>query len=404
MARAMVGRLALALAPLLPLVVCADGPARSDPQAQSPFPFPIPTAWPTALPTALPTAVPTAAPTVPLPQSMTPRVEFRRVADSVLRGGGAAPHVSLLDPAREHAWFSPNGTIVTSGGMAGSLMAGGRTMPLAFADGFSATFSPDGRGVALIQARAPASIVSLPDGRVAWQHQHGIGCAARWASATQLLLLDSGYDARLWRVDVSTNPFTVTPIGGPRHVNQCWATPNGNQWLVDDGSSTSVVDGNTGSSTPLVGGYGKVIGSPAGNRVCFEKNNGVFCQTAWPPREEFLFHGGDLATGAIDETGSRLMFEVQGNTFVADFASQTVFAAAWARLVPPGWITIVAGGHVIASGSSTGTYVYNLDSGTQTLVPGPGAYSVYPAPGRWKSVLSMREWGGKKDLYLIDLP
>jgi len=387
-------------------MVCAARPARSDPPAPWPVPFPIPSAWiPPGLPTA-PAQTPTPAQTPIPPVTWAPRIEFRQVGDVAIRGGGAAPRVSLLDHEREHAWFSPNGTTVTSGGMAGSLMAGGRTVPMQFADGFHAVFSPDGRGVALVQARAPASIVSLPDGRVAWQHQHGIGCDARWASASVLLLLDTGADARLWRVDLSTNPFTVTQVGAPRRVNRCWATPNGSQWLVDDfNNSTVVVDGNTGASTPLVSGYSNaLVGSPIGNRVCFEKDNAISCKTAWPPRDEFLIHGGDLAFGAIDETGSRLLFEVHGTTFVADFASQTVFAVPGARLIPPGWLTIVAGGHVIAGGSATGTYLYNLDTGTQSFVPGQGAYSVFPAPGRWKSVLSMREWGGKKELYIVDLP
>jgi hypothetical protein len=385
-------RLALALVIGL---LCAARPARSDPPATPPLPFPIPSAW-----------LPQGLPVVPAQGLPAPRVEFRQVGDVGIRGGGAAPRVSLLDHEREHAWFSPNGTIVTSGGMAGSLIAGGRTMPLGFADGSTATFSPDGRGVALLQARAPASIVSLPDGRVAWQHQHGIGCAARWASASVLLLLDTGADARLWRVDVGTTSFTVTQVGGPRRVNRCWATPDGSQWLVDDGTnSTSVVDGRTGSSSPLVSGYSNaIVGSPVGNRVCFEKDNAISCKTAWPPRDEFLIHGGDLAFGAIDETGARLLFEVHGTTFVADFASQTVFAVPGARLIPPGWLTIVAGGHVIAGGSNTGTYLYNLDAGTQSFVPGALAWSVFPAPGRWKSVLSMREGGGKKELFLIDLP
>ena len=274
-----------ALAALLlgPLVVCAGaGVARSDPP-RPPYPVPIPswvpplpTGWvPPALPSAFPATFPSAfpfpgfpapatqppaapggtvtppvvpswpVPQLPFPGGAPSRVELRRTADVTFGKPGPAARITPLEPHRDHAWYAPNGAaVVTSGGSAGSLQAAGRTVPLAFADGFSATFSPDGARVALVQARAPLSVVSVPDGRVLGQRPEGRECAVRWASPTVLVLHDDTYAARLWRVDLTTG--VSTPLGGTRHADRCWATPDGSRFLASDGVTVWVVDGATG--------------------------------------------------------------------------------------------------------------------------------------------------------------
>jgi hypothetical protein len=318
---------------------------------------------------------------------------------------GPAARITPLEPHRDHAWYAPSGAaVVTSGGSAGSLQVAGRTVPLAFADGFSATFSPDGARVALVQARAPLAVVSVPDGRVVWQRPEGRECAVRWASPTVMVLHDDTYAARLWRIDVSTG--VSTPLGATRHADRCWATPDGSRFIASDGVTVWVVDGATGASTVLVTGAGGVVGSPAGDRVCYSLNNDLFCQSFWPARVEHVMTNVSLASGdMIDEGGHRLLFNSQGTSYLADFATGTVFAVPAARIESGGWIALVGGGHVVATGSYAGTNLYDTDRGAKTLVPGAAGYSVSAAPGRPRSVLQGRETSnGWSDLYVIDLP
>ena len=427
--RARSGRL-LALVAATILATLASSPARSDPPpvwpqlppgwgipppAGSAFQLPrLPPGFPPwpggQQPAPGPAPAPAPAPGFPqLPGLAAPRVEFRRLADATFPRGGSVPRLTLLEGHRDNAWAAPSGAAtVTSGGAAGSLLTAGRNLPLAFADGFDASFSPEGARVALVQARAPMTLLSIADGRVLWQRPEGRECAPRWASPTQLVFHDDAYEGQLWHLDTTTN--VAIPLGPKINANRCWATANGSQYVLTEGSKIWLVNGATGAAEMLVENVGGVVGSPTGNRVCYTVgsigSSDLFCQSLWPARLEHLLAGASLdGMSSIDQTGSRLLFQSQGKTMIADFASGTVFAAPAARIESDGSIALVGNGRTIAAGSSSGTFLYNTDAHTRTVVAGANGYSAKEVPGRPRSVIQGRETSnGWYDVYIMDVP
>ncbi len=354
-------------------------------------------------------------PYAPLPPAPN---DFRRGPPYTFRGRGGAPRERLLGNGREGAWVAEDGvTAVTGGGSAGSLLVGGANVPLRVADLFDASFAPDMRHAALAQARTPLTVIDVPSGAVLWQAPEGRTCKARWMSPTVLIAHDYWQNARLWRIDFATHPPRVQPLGGViKRADACWASPDGRTWLVRDdygmpGGVVWVIDGLTGAASVLTQGYSFVVGSPIADRACVQRrDNTIDCIHVNPRTADTVFRGGTRAPfdvfSNIDDTGARLMFGAGPNVMVADFASRTVRAVPAITLPWGGSLTLLSGGHVLATGSSTSADLYDLEAGWWMSVPIARSYTVKPVWHRPRSVLVARQpWvASPSDLYFDEVP
>jgi len=434
--RAAGSRSAAAVAFGLVCVLSAPAPGQAPVRPAAPAPYP--SSWPqipvpaipwgnlppvpsSLLPWIAPTSGAAPVPVVPTPSLPLPSVgpvgssaiTFKRGPDYAFHARGGAPRERSLGQPRDNAWFSDDGgTILAAGGSTGTMFTASGSVPMNVADVFDARFSPDGQKLAIVQARSPLSVRAVPSGAVLWTHQHGLGCAARWMSPTLLVAHDDGANARLWRIDLASNPPRVTPLGGVRRADACWASPDGKRFLVRDdyvqkGGVVWLVDGDTGAASVLAQqSSGSVVGSPAGDRVCFDGSSGtVQCVRVSPRVVETVASDASLDLfSAIDDTGARMLFTSKGTTLIADFASATVRAAPQAPLRSGGSIALLSGGHLVASGSSADTTVFDLDAGTSLVKYAPRAYSVHPVGKRPRSVLVGRQESAGWDLYLEELP
>lgn len=347
-----------------------------------------------------------------------PVASYRREEDIVFRPRGGAATVRLIERSRSNAWLGPNGVVVTSGGSSGSLLAGGKTQKLAIADGFEVSFSPDGTQASVVQARAPLSVISIPQGKVVWEHEHGLGCAARWASPTTLVAHDDLNEAFLWRIDLSLHPPRAQKLGVERRADHCWASADGKRWLVQDDFARKErspkgsehyrgvlwrVDGETGAATVLLEDPSDIVASSAADRVCYTKKDGIFCRAVDGPDERVADEGAYLQ---LDDTGRTLVFSTRGVFFAADLNTKTVRALSGVTGHSGGIVAVLSGGEAFATGSSSGVEVFDLRAKTKLVIPGGSFYGVHPVPGRARSLFIEKEQSNNvvEDLYLAELP
>lgn len=355
----------------------------------------------------------------PLPKVASPPpggrqdAKYRRDEDIVFGTRPGAASLRLIETTRYQAWFSTDGkTVLTTGGSTGSIVVGGSTQKLDVADGFEITLSPDETRASIVQARAPLSVVTVPGGKRVWEHANGLGCAARWASPTTLIVHDDGNDGFLWRVDLTTG--RSTKLGDKRRADACWASSDGKRWFVRDdfakrGGVVWRIDGTTGTAAIWLENVDDLVGSKTADRFCYKRRSTnanrldepVFCRAENGVEERVADEGYGLQ---LDDTGHTLLFGTRGVFFVADTTEKTVRGLSTVVGHSGGVQAVLSGGDAIATGSATGVEVFDLRAKTKLMIPGSAFYGVRAIPGRPRSLTIEKEVNNLQDLYLAELP
>lgn len=335
--------------------------------------------------------------------------------------------VTLLDKDGEDGWVSPDGkTMLTAYGHSAKLHHGGKvTATFKTSDVLDAAFSADSSRVALVQAQGPLTIRSLPDGAIVHQRAAGSECGARFRSNTEVFVHGWMNDARLVKITLGPNGATETPIGPKLRAGQCWATPDGKRWIVEDDIKYQAfsIDADTGAATVLARDFtDSPTGSPIGDRFCavWSKQKELRCVRPGSSQIEVLYKGNDKLSPsgiiAFDDTGARMLFEASETkdestyemvSYVADFAAHTVTAVRGVKLPSGGSRALLSGGHGIVAGSAMGVTFWDLDNKTVLSVPGAGLYTVRIAQGMPRALFAAREStgsGAKQGVNLIELP
>ena len=160
------------------------------------------------------------------------------------------------------------------------------------------------------------------------------------------------------------------------------------------------VDGDTGAASIWLENVDDITGSADGSRLCYHRDDGVYCRAENEAEERLTDEGGSLA---LDDTGRTLVFTIRGVYFAADTKEKTWRGLSGARLRSGGSTTITSG-RLFVGGSGAGVDVFDLDAKTTTTLAGAGLYGVKAIPGRPRAVVVEKEMGSDHDLFLLEVP
>jgi hypothetical protein len=376
-----------------------------------------------------------------LPPAPPDRV-FTFGKDITFKAGAGVPKQRWIVDDTRFGGASPDlGVIVAASGQQGMLITPKAPKGLKFPahspheDG-DAVFSPDRTRVAILQYLGSLVVLDAATAKLQWEHHDDLGafreCGVRFASKDELVFHGEGKDgdARLVRVDLTTGKGTL--LGTGLDVDECTATPDGSRWLLFNdyekpagnpkGKSTSVGvvrvrDGVTGATFELVRGlHSAHVLSPTGDRVCWheEETDHVSCLRASDRGLEKIWQG-DASGLQIDAEGKRMLVtgtvQVKADyvpvMLVVDFATGTIRALDGPRLKSGGSVSLMSSGVLVASGSSSGIEIFDVDAGARWFAARSPFYSAYAIAGQPRRLIGGSEppgGGSLEDLYLIDVP
>jgi hypothetical protein len=324
---------------------------------------------------------------------------------------GAALKQKQLAPKNQWIGSTPDGaTSVFGFDSKGYLQTPKGTFPFVASSAARAVWSEN--RVTVLQSLGPAVVLDTTTGKVVHQRTGRLECDARVVGDT-LWVHEESKDAkaRLFKIDLKTG--TSTAVSQGRRVDQCVATADAQKWILfDEYAKDSKLMGlsASGKLDPLAhGAMDSVTLSPAGDRACFVRNLAVLCVRD-DHTEEKIATDISGASLEIDPTGARMLiqafYSVKGDsvpvTLLADFASGTVREIRGVALKSGGSIHLLSGGKSIASGSSGGVEVFDVEAGKRHSIAHKEMYSVTGLLGAERRLIGEEDNGGAT--FLLELP
>lgn len=277
----------------------------------------------------------------------------------------------------------------------------------------AATFSVDGRYVALWSYQGPLRVFDVASGALRAKSELPT-CAARFRGPDEVVFHTSSKqdDARLLRLPLAGG--SPAPMGGARAADSCRASLDGTRWLVETYDRRWFVDEQgrqlalPRDPSPGSGVAGALASS--GDRLCTGSDAGFSCvrypdgaiENVWsrPSSDQYV---------VFDPSGKRAMFRyaprpdgVNDGYALVDFEARSVRRLDGMKWYSGSMPAFTHGGALLTVGSGQGLHVYDVDRGQKRLAAHRPLYGNFTFPHLPRTLVAGTD--EPMDLFLIRVP
>lgn len=357
-------------------------------------------------------APPATAPAAPAPAPA--RTGFR-VLHPTLRDRPDAVHLELIARGGSSARFAPDGeTMLILHGRGGKLVTGAHSRSLPHRPIVTASFSPDGRYLALLEEGHRLRVVATD----AAANVSLVGGAARprWTNAGELTYL-RGCDVMRLRPGMPPRVLFHAPqpcgdfAGASRDGRHMWLAlrGHGRRNAMQTYRSLKAIDLTRGRAYEILSATADApfmapVAAGSGDRVCWiDASFALYCRSGARTERVAANASGPLQ---LDPTGRWLLYTIgdrhrpDAQIGVVDFRRREI------RILPARgreWWTMIDGGRRIGGhGGHSSAIFYDLANGWRTDLGDPGSEweGMWADPAQPTRFALGRERRGTRDLYL----